>query len=81
MTPEFLGRAMRNRRKLAGITQRDLADLSGLAVHTISDLESGKGNPTLEVMSKVGGVLGLEIRLEPRAPGGESAHRFGEETG
>jgi transcriptional regulator with XRE-family HTH domain len=35
-------------------------------VHTLSDLESGKGNPTLEVLSRVCGVLGLEIRLSPR---------------
>ena len=39
----------------------------GLAVHTLSDLESGKGNPTLEVLSRVCGVLGLEIRLAPRS--------------
>lgn len=66
MSPEELGSILRQRRKLAGITQRDLAALSDLAVHTLSDLESGKGNPTLEVLSRVCGVLGLEIRLSPR---------------
>jgi len=69
MTPEVLGQTLLERRKLAGITQRDLAALSGLAVHTLSDLESGKGNPTLEVLTRVSGVLGLEIRLAPRTPG------------
>ena len=66
MSPEELGTILRQRRKLAGITQRDLAALSELRVHTLSDLESGKGNPTLEVLSRVCGVLGLEIRLSPR---------------
>ena len=66
MSPEELGTILRQRRKLAGITQRDLAGLSELGVHTLSDLESGKGNPTLEVLSRVCGVLGLEIRLSPR---------------
>lgn len=66
MSPEELGTILRQRRKLAGITQRDLAALSELGVHTLSDLESGKGNPTLEVLSRVCGVLGLEIRLTPR---------------
>lgn len=69
MSPNELGQALRNRRKLAKITQTDLADLSGLSVHTLSDLESGKGNPTLEVLSKLCHVLGLEIQLVPRKPG------------
>lgn len=68
MSPNELGQALRNRRKLAKITQTDLADLSGLSVHTLSDLESGKGNPTLEVLSKLCDVMGLEIQLVPRKP-------------
>jgi hypothetical protein len=39
----------------------------------LSDLESGKGNPTLEVLSRVSAVLGLEIRLAPRGVGGGGA--------
>ena len=74
MSPNELGQALRNRRKLAKITQTDLADLSGLSVHTLSDLESGKGNPTLEVLSKLCNVLGLEIQLVPRKPGGPPAY-------
>lgn len=69
MSPNELGQAIRNRRKLARITQADLADLSGLSVHTLSDLETGKGNPTLEVISKLCSVVGLEIQLVPRKPG------------
>ena len=68
MSPTELGHAIRNRRKLAKITQTDLADLSGLSVHTLSDLESGKGNPTLEVLSKLCHVMGVEIQLVPRKP-------------
>lgn len=68
MSPQELGQVLRNRRKLAKITQTDLADLSGLSVHTLSDLESGKGNPTLEVLSRVSDVMGLEIQLVPRKP-------------
>ena len=68
MKPEKLGQVLRSRRKLAKITQQDLSDLSGLSVHTLSDLESGKGNPTLEILSRVCEVLGLEIELAPRKP-------------
>ncbi len=63
-----LGSILQDRRKAAGITQRDVAELGGVAVHTISDLESGKGNPTLEVLSSVCEVLGLEIVLQPKVP-------------
>lgn len=73
ITSEQLGQTLRDRRKLAKITQQDLSDLAGLAVHTISDLESGKGNPTLEVLSKLCAVLGLEIQIVPRQPGLDSA--------
>jgi len=44
-----------------------LAELTGLSVHTISDVESGKGNPTLGVVGKLGDCLGLEVTLRPRA--------------
>lgn len=71
MNLEELGQALRHRRKVAKITQADLADLSGLSVHTLSDLESGKGNPTFEVLAKLCAAMGLDIQLVPRAPGAE----------
>ena len=49
------------------IAQKDLAELAGLSVHTLSDVETGKGNPTLEVIGKLGDCLGLEVILRPRA--------------
>ena len=69
MTSQELGQALRDRRKLMKITQSDLAALSELSVHTLSDVESGKGNPTLEVLSRLCDVIGLEIKLAPRTPG------------
>ncbi|MEO0414851.1 MAG: helix-turn-helix domain-containing protein [Verrucomicrobiota bacterium] len=62
-----LGQAIRARRKAAGITQLDLAELSGVALHTISDLECGKGNPTFSVLGQLCSVLGLEISLGVKA--------------
>lgn len=63
-----LSAIIKNRRKSAGISQRDLSELSGVAIHTISDLESGKGNPTLEVILRICDLLGLEIVILPRRP-------------
>lgn len=65
-TPE-LGQILKERRKSSGITQRDLAELCDVAMHTISDLESGKGNPTLAVLDRICQVLGLEISIQPRS--------------
>lgn len=57
---------LRKRREASNISQRDLAALAGLSVHTISDVEGGKGNPTLEVIEKLCDCLGLELVLQPR---------------
>ncbi|MDF1754788.1 MAG: helix-turn-helix domain-containing protein [Verrucomicrobiales bacterium] len=67
MNTQELGKAFMERRKSAGITQRDLAELCDVALHTISDLESGKGNPTLAVINRISAVLGLEIVIRPRS--------------
>lgn len=49
------------RRKTLKISQRELAELSGISLHSLSNLESGKGNPTLESLLKVADTLGVTI--------------------
>ena len=49
------------RRKTLKISQRELAELSGISLHSLSNLESGKGNPTLESLLKVADNLGVTI--------------------
>ena len=61
-----IGSLLRQRREASGISQRDLADLTGLSVHTISDIESAKGNPTLDVIGKLCDCLGFELVLQPK---------------
>lgn len=51
------------RRKTLCVSQRELAELSGVSLHTLSNLESGKGNPTFEVVEKVATTLGVEISV------------------
>ncbi|OPX27903.1 MAG: transcriptional regulator [Candidatus Cloacimonas sp. 4484_143] len=55
------GKIIKIRRNILGINQQDLSEISEVALHTISDIESGKGNPTLQVIYKLLDVLGLEI--------------------
>jgi DNA-binding XRE family transcriptional regulator len=62
-TTEF-GIKINMRRRLLKINQQDLSEISEVALHTISDIESGKGNPTLQVMIRLCDVLGLEISVK-----------------
>ena len=45
------------------VTQETLAELSGVGLRTLKQLESGKGNPTLLTLQKVADVLGMEVCL------------------
>ncbi len=58
------GKIIKQRRKILAINQLDLSEISEVALHTISDIESGKGNPTLQVMNKICEILGLQIIFE-----------------
>ncbi len=59
-----LGEVIRNRRKELGITQPHLAEIAGVSTNTLYKLEKGQGNPSLVVLGKITGVLGMELRLE-----------------
>jgi transcriptional regulator with XRE-family HTH domain len=53
-----------NRRSVLGITQEQLAKLSGVGLKTIYKLEQGLGNPSLDTLEKVLDVLGLEFSIK-----------------
>ncbi len=46
-----------------GLTQMELATQSGISLPTIQNIESGKANPSLEILTRVLNVLGLEIKV------------------
>lgn len=45
------------------IKQADLARISNISVHALSDIESGKGNPTLSTLHQVLDSLGLTLNI------------------
>ena len=61
MTTEQLGQKIKARRKTISMSQKQLADYTGLSVVTLSQLESGKANPTLETINEIFHFLNLEI--------------------
>ena len=46
------------------ITQESLADISGVGLRTIKQLEAGKANPTFRTLQEIADVLGLELVLQ-----------------
>ena len=65
-----LGRNIRQLRQARGLTQQQMAKLSGLPRATWANLESGDGNPTLTVLHAVAVAFQVsleEIVAEPRA--------------
>ncbi len=59
-----LAEIVKRRREELGITQKDLAEMSGIHLRSISTIESGDANPTLEIISQIADILGLEILLK-----------------
>lgn len=49
------------RRNMLNVTQDMLADTSGVGLRTLKQFESGKGNPTLETLNKLGNALGMKL--------------------
>ena len=58
-----IGRYVVERRDTLNVSQARLAELSGVSVHTISNLETGKGNVTIDTLLKVAGILGLKVEI------------------
>lgn len=59
-----IGKVIKERRALLGISQQDLSDYSGVGISTVKDLERGVGNPSIETLKKIIDVVGLEIILQ-----------------
>lgn len=51
-------------RKRSGLTQRQLAEKTGIAQADISKLENGNANPSLRTLRRLAAGMGLKIKLE-----------------
>ena len=63
MNKEEIVRYVVERRDALRISQGRLAELSGVSVHTLSNLETGNGNVTLETLLKITEILGLKVTV------------------
>lgn len=60
------GEEIKLRRKTLAISQRDIAEMAGVGLATIKDIERGKGNPSLSTISRILDVLGMEVLFRVR---------------
>jgi y4mF family transcriptional regulator len=59
-----IGKIIQSRRKSRNIVQGDLADIAGISLRTLRDIEKGVANPELQTLMSICNVLGLEIKIE-----------------
>ena len=61
---EELGPKIASRRKSLGITQRELAEKTGIDQAAISRIESGRANPTLDTLDALAQAVGASLRID-----------------
>ncbi|MFY8019591.1 MAG: helix-turn-helix domain-containing protein [Bacteroidia bacterium] len=64
MNNQELAGIIKKRREELGISQKDLAEMSEIHLRSISKLESGESNPTLELLNQIAEILGLELNIK-----------------
>lgn len=55
---------VKKRRKQLKVTQQELALLSNVSTRTLSDIETANNTTTIDTLSKICEILGLEISLK-----------------
>jgi DNA-binding XRE family transcriptional regulator len=60
---EVLALTVSTKRTELGLSQRELADLTGINQRDISHIEQGKANPTLTTQVKLLSALGLKMEI------------------
>lgn len=63
--PEFaIIQALIDARQASGLTQKQLADRTGIAQADISKLERGNANPSLRTLQRLAAGMGMQVKLE-----------------
>jgi transcriptional regulator with XRE-family HTH domain len=61
MTKKEIGKKIKERRKIMSMPQSQLANYTGLSVVTLSQIESGKANPSFDTLNEIFHFLNLEL--------------------
>lgn len=65
LEPEFsIMQAMIDARRESGLTQKQLAEKTGITQADISRLEKGGANPSLRTLQRLAAGMGMQVRIE-----------------
>ncbi|MCC8150090.1 MAG: helix-turn-helix domain-containing protein [Lachnospiraceae bacterium] len=65
LEPEFsLMRALIDARRETGLTQKQLAERTGISQSDISKFENGNGNPSVQTLRRLAAGLGKSVKIE-----------------
>ena len=65
LQPEYdIIQAMIDARKSQNMTQKDLAEATGITQADISRIENGTRNPSLEMVKRLAAGMGMRLKLE-----------------
>lgn len=64
MNIQQIGKIIQKRRDYLNLTQKDVAEMAGITFKSISEIELGIRNPSINTLNKVLDVLGLELSVQ-----------------
>lgn len=64
MNNQQIGKIIQERRDYLNLTQKDVAEMAGITFKSISEIELGIRNPSLNTLKSILDVLGLELTVQ-----------------
>jgi transcriptional regulator with XRE-family HTH domain len=64
MNNQQIGKIVQERRDYLNLTQKDVAEMSGITFKSISEIELGRRNPSINTLNRVLDVLGLKLSVQ-----------------
>jgi transcriptional regulator with XRE-family HTH domain len=64
MNNQQIGKIIHERRGYLNLTQKDVAEMAGITFKSISEIELGLRNPSLNTLNSILEVLGLELKVQ-----------------
>lgn len=61
----FADNIIKRRREL-GLSQKDIAEMSGVSLRTINALENGNGNPSIAALNEILFAIGYKLTITER---------------
>jgi len=64
MNNQQIGKIIQERRDYLNLTQKDVAEMAGITFKSISEIELGIRNPSVNTLKRILDVLGLELSVQ-----------------